>query len=238
MKDRIKIKGPQRSAAYIKDHAGKEYGSLSVVSYAGRDINGRHLWLCNCRCGKQVTVAACSLATKNTTSCGCARARSARENIKKAIFSGPENEAYIHGKTGSLEYNSWQAMKRRCSVDPKYVSKGIKVCERWDASFVNFLKDMGEKPTPQHSLDRFPDRDGDYTPQNCRWATPKEQARNTCKTRMVTISGESKSLSEWAELSGLRHHTISYRIAAGWPDEKILTTKDGRSGQKIHGVSA
>lgn len=90
-----------------------------------------------------------------------------------------------HGMWKSKEWNSWDHLKRRCNNpnDPKYPDyggRGIKVCDRWlgEDGFANFYFDMGAAPSPSHSIDRFPNNDGDYEKDNCRWATPKEQANN------------------------------------------------------------
>lgn len=132
-----------------------------------------------------------------------------------------------HGKTGTLEYNTWHAMKKRCncptSVDyPDYGGRGIKVCERWSA-FANFLADMGERPTAKHTLDRI-DNEGDYTPENCRWATLIEQARNKRNNRLLTHAGEALTLPEWSERTGIETGTLFARLRRGWSAERTLCT--------------
>jgi hypothetical protein len=105
-----------------------------------------------------------------------------------------------------------------------YRGAGVKVCERWQ-SFENFLADMGPKPSPKHSLDRFPDAGGDYEPDNCRWATAKEQARNwKTRNRRIEFRGENLLLSEWAERLGLTRESLKGRIDTGWSVERALTT--------------
>lgn len=135
--------------------------------------------------------------------------------------------ALKHGRIHSTEYHSWQGMIQRCTNPNKqgynlYGGRGIKVCERWRASFTNFLEDVGTKPSPTHSLDRYPNKDGDYEPGNVRWATPSEQQRNTNDNHMVTINGRTQCIQAWADESGLSKHAILYRSLRGWPPEKIL----------------
>jgi hypothetical protein len=95
------------------------------------------------------------------------------------------NYKHGHAKRGrfSPEYRTWLAMNERC-VNPRHVgfkyygARGVKVCARWRSSFKHFLADMGRKPTRAHTIDRYPNPDGDYKPSNCRWATPAEQRRS------------------------------------------------------------
>ena len=102
-----------------------------------------------------------------------------------------------------------------------YVAKGITVCERWVNSFETFLADMGRKPTPKHSIERK-NSNGNYEPDNCRWATPKEQGRNTSQNHMVTLNGVTKTVSEWTEIVGLNPKTVWSRYQYGYSDEEVF----------------
>lgn len=131
----------------------------------------------------------------------------------------------------NAEWRSWLAMRQRCS-NPRtvgwadYGGRGIKVCRRWKSSFANFLKDMGPKPTPQHSIDRK-DVDKNYTPSNCRWATKLDQARNCRSNRYVTFNKKTMCLSAWADETGLSESLIRARLNIGWTVQKTLTTPRG-----------
>lgn len=131
-------------------------------------------------------------------------------------------------KTRPLEYRAWSDMLTRVR-NPRfkdwklYGGRGITVCNRWLA-FSNFFADMGEKPTPKHSLDRK-DSDGNYEPGNCRWATAKEQARNwKHRNRRIEFRGENLLLLEWAERIGISRESLRDRINSGWSIEKALLT--------------
>ena len=120
-------------------------------------------------------------------------------------------------------------MKQRCSNEKdanyhNYGGRGISVCERWH-SFENFLADMGERPSKIHSLDRFPDKNGNYGPDNCRWATPKEQMRNVRYNRMITFNGETYCTAQWAEKLGISAYNIYSRLKRGMSIEQVMSTK-------------
>ena len=123
------------------------------------------------------------------------------------------------------EYNSWSDMRSRCRDSfnasyKHYGGRGIKVCDRWNANdgsgYLNFLADMGRKPSPQHSLDRI-DPDGDYCPENCRWATMKEQNMNKKNTTVVEWNGEKDSLTGWAKRLNMVVPAVKYNHEHGLP---------------------
>lgn len=109
-----------------------------------------------------------------------------------------------------------------CHKYPRYGGRGIKVCERWKSSYENFLSDMGERPEGC-SLDRI-NNDGDYCPENCRWATARQQNRNRSDNRLLTINGETKTLPEWADAAGISRSTFKRRLEHGWTPEEALST--------------
>src|SRR6266540_871109 len=118
-------------------------------------------------------------------------------------------------------------MKSRC-LNPNwpnyhhYGGRGITVCERWRGGFEAFFEDMGPRPGPGYSIERV-NNDGDYTPENCRWATRQEQLRNTRQTMRLTWNGETLTTFEWAERTGIPAGTIRGRIVQGWSVEEALT---------------
>lgn len=121
-------------------------------------------------------------------------------------------------------YRLWCMMRSRCYDEnwkdyPRYGGRGIKVCATWD-NFWTFLSDMGERPTPQHTLDRI-DNSKDYGPSNCRWATRYEQQQNTRVTRMLTWKEETHSHADWAQALGITLHCLRYRLAH-WPLERVM----------------
>lgn len=142
---------------------------------------------------------------------------------------GPVAHNKRHGESQgggrTVEYHIWEAMTQRCR-NPRasgyagYGARGIAVCERW-LTYENFLADVGRRPSPRHSLDRR-DNDGDYSPENVRWATPKEQARNRRTTRMLTCGGVTRCLAEWAEFSGINMKALHLRLKRGWPIERAI----------------
>ena len=154
-------------------HIGARFGRLIVEAEAPWRTrpNGKRAryWTCRCDCGRSKEISHGHISNGHTQSCGCLQ----KESMRVA--------GYKHGEINSPEYTSWRGMRDRC-YNPNhsnyryYGKRGITICERWE-SFENFLEDMGRKPSPKHSIDRI-DGSGHYEPDNCRWATPIEQARN------------------------------------------------------------
>ena len=155
---------------------GIRFGRLVVARRSGTAQNGAVLWECRCDCGGSITTQAASLRAARTKSCGCmlAEFRALKRRVSRS-----------HGHTSggiSPTYHSWCAMKKRCMLRTAknydiYGGRGIKVCTRWLECFQNFLDDMGPRPQGT-TLDRYPNKDGNYEPGNCRWATALQQARN------------------------------------------------------------
>lgn len=197
------------------DMTGQRIGRLVIIRYAGSDNRRGALWECRCDCGNMAIVRGGHLREgRGTRSCGCF----SRENPQRGG---------THYLSYSPEYMTWAKMRARCENQndqgyDRYGARGIRVCNRWRDSFENFYADMGPRPSAHHSIDRI-DNNGDYSPENCRWATVKEQARNRRSTRFIEFRGESKSIAEWAEIKGMSYQVLFKRLQSGWPAERALT---------------
>jgi len=204
------------------DLTGQRFGRLTVVEKAERATDGRALWRCTCECGGEKITRAQRLSSGATRSCGClGREKSA----ERAPDLSRANRT--HGMTDTPEYESWSAMVQRCTNQRNpdysgYGGRGITVCGRWRTSFEAFYADMGPRPA-ETSLDRI-DVNGNYEPGNCRWATRKEQQRNTRRNRLVMAFGEELPLAEWAERIGIDYGALQGRLDRGWSTERALTT--------------
>lgn len=143
------------------------------------------------------------------------------------------------GLVSTPEYRSWSSMKNRCCcktsrVYKSYGAKGVTVCDRWKNSFAAFLEDMGPRPTLDHSLDRYPDNNGNHEPGNCRWATPTEQSRNRRNTALTEQLAEEIRLAyangerckDLADRLGLKYQVV-YPAAIGrtWKHAPAATTQ-------------
>ncbi len=189
--------------------------------------DGRSAWRCRCRCGEEVVVSISKLRNGNTRSCGCLR-REGRRFVKHGACRG-----------GVLlpEYRVWAHMRERCesrtSKDYKnYGGRGIGVCRRW-ASFANFYKDMGKRPTRLHTIERIKNHLG-YAPKNCRWATPQEQANNRRVSLYLLWRGQKKTVAQWARELGMPMVTLWVRVRRlGWSADRALSTPVRRYGRVV-----
>ena len=202
------------------DLTNQRYGRLVVIREdVPRVRNGRRIrqWFCVCDCGSTCVALIDSLRSGKRKSCGCL-------NIETGGSKPTHGHSLPHKRTKT--YMCWSAMKSRC-LNPRshcykdYGGRGITVCERWN-SFEKFLEDMGEKP-PGLTLERI-DNSAGYGPENCRWATSKEQNRNSRRNALVSFNGQTHCIAKWVEVTGIGGPVIRTRIARGWTIERTLTT--------------
>lgn len=204
---------------------GARIGILTVLSHEKLPSNVRlRRVLCRCDCGVERAFVEEGLRRKkHARSCGCLRA-------------GP-TKSWARGSSYSSEYRSWIAMHKRCYRPlngnySRYGGKGVKVCERWH-DFSSFVADMGQRPSGT-SLDRI-DSSGDYSPENCRWASQKQQQRNRSNNVLIESGCGSSTLSQHLEQLGIAHSTLPYRRAysrlrSGWGLDRILAAARNEKG--------
>lgn len=213
-----------KSPPNFKDLTGRRFGRLTVLErtedYVSPSGNRCSQWLCQCDCGNTTVVVTSSLTLGITSSCGCKSIETTKELCT------------THGMSGKRIYNLYYSMRGRCynpdSISyKKYGAKGITVCDEWmgEDGFINFYNWSMTNGYQEHlTIDRIDGTKG-YSPDNCRWATYKEQANNTKATVFLTYKGETKPASEWAEITGISQSAITGRKRKGWTDEECLTIK-------------
>lgn len=187
---------------------GEKIGELTFIEECEK-INNRRGALFQCQCGTLFKTQITSAKSLNATSCGC--------RFKKTMTVHGQT---IDDKVQSVEYETWLGAKRRCKgynlkTRRVYTDKGITVCDRWlepkGQGFLNFLEDMGPRPEGNYSLDRKDGTKG-YNPENCRWATDKEQANNKCNNRNIEYLGKVQTLKLWAEELNINANTLHNRL--------------------------
>ena len=165
---------------------GERFGKWIVIE-RGYHVNDKHVyWRCRCDCGAVKTIMAGNVRAGKTISCGCIRPK-------------------LNARQTPL-YGTWKEMVSRCHdkrnhAYADYGGRGIAVCSEWRNNLQAFVRDMGQRPDG-HTLDRI-NNNGDYTPHNCKWSTPREQARNRRSNRYITIKGETKLACDWAAELGI-----------------------------------
>lgn len=214
----------------LKPLSGQRFGRL-VVGHEMERRNDRIYWLCTCDCGNSVWVNSGALRSGNTKSCGCLHGETCAETGRRR--KRKKNDA----RSRNPLYRTWACIKTRC-YNPNstgydnYGGKGIKMCERWLTSFYAFEEDMGPRPSSKHSIDRYPNRYGDYEPGNCRWATYKEQSENKATTVFVTVDGISDNLKSTARRVGIAARTIRLWLPRGYSAQEIVDK--WRAGSSLH----
>ena len=211
----------------LDDLTGRRFGRFTVVGRAPNSEKSHTTrWYCRCDCGNVKTVTRTALIKGHIVSCGCY----AKERMSKMSFR--------HGWSRTRLYNLWDKMKSRCLDEsqkdyPRYGGRGIKVCPEW-RDFVTFRDwALANGYRDDLTLDRR-DNDGDYCPENCRWATQKEQGNNRGNNVRITVNGETLTMTEWADKTGLTKDAIWHRLSAGWTPEEAVTVPKRKSRHKLH----
>ena len=195
---------------------GQTFGRLTIIERAENAKNKATRWKSVCKCGNKIVVLASSLRSGRTKSCGCLNS----ETTAKRNF--------LHGMSHSSEHNIWWAMIQRCynpnnNAFDRYGGRGVTVCNEWRDNFMAFFNHVGPRPSSKYSIDRV-DNDGNYEPNNVRWATRKQQADNKRNNHLIMFNGRLKNLTQWAKIVGVNKKTLFNRInTLNWPIEKALT---------------
>ncbi len=198
------------------DLSGREFGFLLVLHRSAERGNGIKpvvKWECQCSCGKTIAVKSDSLLSGHTKSCGC-----------KKIKHGFSNKERL--------YQTWKNMRRRC-FDPKnsryalYGGRGITICPEWSdySKFREWAISNGYNDSL--TIDRI-DVNGNYCPENCRWADAKTQANNVSRNHVIEYEGKRMTMSEFADFIGISYSTLQHRIERGWDIQSIVTTPQRR----------
>ncbi len=192
-----------------EDIVGRKFNKLTVIR---RDISNPHntMWICRCDCGRETRIDRGDLMKGAQKGCGCERTKQNRNTLN------PLWQTHVM----IIE----RCTNPKCNSYGRYGAAGVTVCDRWLNSFTDFVDDMGPKPTPEHTIDRYPNQKGNYEPGNCRWATKEEQARNRKDNVNLTYNGKTQCVSAWSIETGLKKGTISSRLRLGWSVENTLTT--------------
>lgn len=191
----------------IIDMVGVRYAQVVGLRIAGSSASRDRKWVFRCDCSRAFETNGYAVRSGKVTSCpDCAADRTRQASV-------------VHGSTDTPEYRTWTDIKTRCNNPHStsydhYGGRGIRVCDRWLSDFLNFLQDMGTRPSELHSIERD-DVNGDYTPENCRWATDAEQAINKTTTIWIEVDGVRKPLTVWAKEKGVSVHAVRQRHAAG-----------------------
>lgn len=196
------------------DLKGKKYNRWTFIKHIGY---GK--WIAKCDCGTKKIVISKNITLGKSKSCGCYRS----ENHPRKT----------HGMSETRLYSVWRNMINRCYLPCTdsysiYGKRGIKVCTRWKNSFEKFYEDMGKTYKPELSIDRI-DVNGNYSPKNCKWSNKYEQARNKRNSKLITFRNQTKTLSTWSEILGIKTSTIQTRIRAGWSIEDTLSKPINKS---------
>ncbi len=199
------------------DMSGRRCGRLTVIERV-RSAKAQAQWKCRCDCWKEVVVCGQSLRNGHTQSCGC-------YGLEVSASHTPSNSR--HKESGTRLYGIWKGLRSRCKSEGNtsfgyYGGRGIKVCPEWDESYEAFRDwALANGYRDDLTIDRE-DTNGNYTPENCRWASRKTQMNNTRANRRLAVGGKEKTVAEWAEDTGIAYSTVRDRALRGDAGKELL----------------
>lgn len=208
----------------VSNLQGVRFGRLTVVGrHPEGSKDGQAQWLCECDCGNGKIVRGGELKKGKTKSCGCLALES---TLARSI---------THGMHRSSEYRVWQGIKKRCynkthTYYHNYGGRGITMCDEWLNDFAAFYRDMGQRPSLEHTIERE-DSDGNYCKENCRWATRIEQGNNTRRNVYYEFDGEKKTLSAWCRELNINYKAMHYLLTTemSFEDAADKLIKEGKT---------
>ena len=204
-----------------QDLSGQKFDRLTAIELAGRDKSGNARWLCLCDCGQHTTISAPALKANRRHSCPSCKT--------KRTWDSRDS----HGESKTRLYSIFHNMHKRCEKENainyhRYGGEGVTVCDEWQ-TYEPFSEWAHNNGYEEHlTLDRIDNNKG-YSPDNCRWATYREQSLNTRQNRRITHNGVELTMCEWADRLGIKRSTLCQRLKKpGWSIERALTTPVGR----------
>lgn len=211
----------------FKDLTNLRFGKLIAVKCVKKPNQAKYYWECICDCGNTKIISSSNLIKGNSSTCGCGKVKIGDATRK-------------HGMTNTRMFKIWTGIRKRCTNPkcksyPIYGGRGISISYKWD-KFIDFYNDMKHGYADNLSLDRI-NPNGNYEPENCRWATPKIQNRNRRNNHLISLNNQNKTLAEWSEVSGIHYSLISYRIKNGWDAEKAIFTPSLQQKKSIQSIS-
>lgn len=217
-----------------KNITGQRFNMLVALETTRVSPSGQAYWRFRCDCGGEKEIRASHAKSGQIKSCGCSSGA--------LIGASHTKHGYWKGNVSAPEYSAWCLARTRChnpnnQAFKDYGARGISMCDRWrvgedgKSGFECFIADMGDRPTPRHSLDRV-ENDKGYSPDNCRWATRIEQMRNTRGLRFVEYGGRTMCVSEAIEAAGsvIEIDRVVKRLNRGWSVQDAVTTPTLRRG--------
>lgn len=208
---------------------GMKFGRLLVIRNVGvKGKQGLIYWECLCDCGNTSEVPGSSLKKGNTQSCGCLGTE-ARQQLCR--------DRSTHGMHGKRIYNIWRSMRARCTNSnyigwDDYGGRGISVCAEWLGGFEVFYSwALANGYSDELTIDRK-NTDGNYEPENCRWATVLEQQNNRRDNRLISYHGVTDTISQFARSWGIRYSTLLYRIESGWSVDEALERSPSKANKR------